>query len=81
MKQSDISDRIIVEGSEDPSFTGNFEITLSATAEAGIVLPARLIHSKKTRGKTDRRATSTAERDRIVAAIVTYLERLQELEH
>jgi hypothetical protein len=80
MKQSDISDRIIVQGSEDPSFTGNFEITLSATAE-GIALPARLIHSKKTRGKTDRRATSTVERDRIVVAIVTYLEQLQELEH
>jgi hypothetical protein len=46
MKQSDISDRIIVQGSEDPSFTGNFEITLSATAE-GIALPARLIQKDK----------------------------------
>jgi hypothetical protein len=83
MKQSEISDRIIVQGAEDDTFTRNFEITLSPTgpARGGTTLTPRLIHSQKKRPTTDRRATSTAERNRIVAAIATYLEELEKLQH
>jgi hypothetical protein len=83
MKQSEISDRIIVQGAEDNTFTRNFEITLSPTgqtARGGTTLTPRLIHSQKKRPTTDRRATRTAERNRIIAAIVTYLEELEKLQ-
>lgn len=68
MKNPTLSKRIIVEGKEDDAFTGNFEISIN-----GGGLSTMLIHSKKTM-KGHGRATSTVERNRIVAAIETYLE-------
>jgi hypothetical protein len=56
--------QIQVEGSEDSEFTGNFDVMLGPEKT--------LIHSKKKQGKG--KASSTEERERIVAQIKLYLQ-------
>lgn len=73
MNNPTISKRITVKGKEDETITGNFEVTISGEGRSTL-----LIHSKTTTGRHGHDACilpySAAERNRIVAAIETYLE-------